>query len=128
MSTNNSEDKKSRKYDTKIRKKISHKISKITDKEEYIKIFKVVTRDLGGTFSENKNGIWFNLNMLSDDAVGEILELLNSSLDTATSESENKFKYIPYDPDYIGKIGGPRLSNHEKSLIRKIRIADSEEV
>ena len=127
MSTEDKGEKKVRRYNSKKRKKISQKINKLNSKEKYIKIFKIVARDLGESFSENKNGIWFNLNLLSDDALDEITTVLNTNLDT-TSESESKFTYVPYDKEYSEKFTGPRLSNHEKSLIRKIRIADSEDV
>ena len=115
------EEEKKRLYNSKRRKKLSQKINKLNDKEQYIKIFKIINRDIGDNFSENKNGIWFNLNLLSDNAITEIIELLGTNLDTSITESENKFKYIPYDIDELGNLSGPRLSNHEKSLIRKMR-------
>ena len=115
------EEVKKRLFNSKRRKKLSQKINKLNDKDQYIKIFKIINRDIGDNFSENKNGIWFNLNLLSDEAITEIIELLDTSLDTSITESENKFKYVPYDNDEIGGLGGPRLSNHEKSLIRKMR-------
>ena len=127
MSTEDKGEKKLRKYNSKKRKKLSKKINKLSLKDDYIKIFKIVVRDLGESFSENKNGIWFNMNLLSDDALDEISELLDTNLEI-TTESENKFTYTPYDNDFSGKMSGPRLSNHEKSLIRKIRIADSEDI
>jgi hypothetical protein len=127
MSTEDKGDKNIRKYNSKKRKKLSQKINKLQDKGDYIKILKIVIRDLGESFSENKNGIWFNMNLLSDDALDEIIELLNTNLDT-TNESENKFTYVPYDNNLSKQVSGPRLSNHERSLIRKIRIADSEEI
>lgn len=127
MSTEDKGEKKVRKYNSKKRKKISQKINKLNTKEDYIKILKVVIRDLGESFSENKNGIWFNMNLLSDEALDEILELLDTNLDT-TTESENKFTYVPYDNNLPNQLSGPRLSNHEKSLIRKIRTADLDEI
>ena len=118
------EENKKRIFNSKIRKRLSQKIKNISDKEEYIKIFKIMNRDLGDNFSENKNGIWFNLNLLSDNAIKEIVDLMDTNLDTTITESDSKFKYVPYDIDDLGNLDGPRLSNHEKSLIRKMRHSD----
>ena len=60
-------------------------------------IFKIVNRDIGNNFSENKSGIYFNLNLLSDDAIEEIVDIIKINLESSLSETtEDKLIYKTY--------------------------------
>ena len=89
------EKKSSRKYNSYKRKKISEKIKKIKSKSDLIEIFKIVTRDVGENYSQNKSGIYFNLNLLSDEAIKEIIDIIHAfeSSETQSEVKEDKIKY-----------------------------------
>lgn len=121
------EEKKSsnRKYDSSFRKKVLDKIKKVLTKETQVSIFKIVNRDIGDNFSENKSGIYFNVNLLSDDAIDEILtKIKTSENEEITSENtEDKLIYKSYSENEIDMYNsiGPRLSNQEKSILKKCK-------
>ena len=114
-----------RKYDSNSRRIILDKIKKIKRKEDLVSIFKIVNRDIGDDYSENKSGIYFNMNLLSDDAIIEILELLkvNTVSETASENTEDKLTYKTYSENEIEVYNsiGPRLSNQEKSILKKCK-------
>lgn len=114
-----------RKYNSNTRRKILDKIKKIKSKEELVAIFKIVNRDIGNDYSENKSGIYFNMNLLSDDAITEILELLqvNTISETVSETTDDKLTYKTYSENDIEVYNsiGPRLSNQEKSILKKCK-------
>tara|TARA_B100001287_G_C22577044_1_gene479174 strand:- start:84 stop:458 length:375 start_codon:yes stop_codon:yes gene_type:complete len=119
------EEKSSRKYNSHKRKKISDKIKKIKNKSDLVEIFKIVNRDIGDNFSENKSGIYFNINLLSDDGVNEILKVIENieSSETQSEVTDEKIKYTSYSENEIDVYNslGPRLSNQEKSILKKFK-------
>ena len=111
-----------RKFNSLYRTKIVNKINRLKEKKDFITIFNIVRLELGKDISINKNGIFFNINALSDNCIEQIDFFLNSILETVT-ESETKIKYKPYfidDMDQVNKLG-PKLSNQEKSIIKKFQ-------
>lgn len=112
-----------RKYNSNSRRKILDKIKTIKSNEELVDIFKIVNRDIGNDYSENNSGIYFNMNLLSDDAINEILELLqvNTLSETASEPTDDKLIYKTYSENNIEGYNsiGPRLSNQEKSILKK---------
>ena len=119
------EQKSARKYNSHKRKKISEKIKKLSSKSDLVEIFKIVTRDIGENYSENKSGIYFNLNLVSDDAIEEIMAimLVIESSETQSDVKEEKIKYKSYSENEmdIYNSRGPRLSNQEKSILKKFK-------
>lgn len=115
-----------RKYNSNFRKKILNKIKLIKNKNDLVSIFKIVNRDIGDNFSQNKSGIFFNMNLLSDDCIEEILQFidLTNASETATENTEEKLIYKTYSENEIevyNSIGGSRLSNQEKSILKKLK-------
>lgn len=115
-----------RKYNSNFRKKILNKIKLIKNKNDLVSIFKIVNRDIGDNFSQNKSGIFFNMNLLSDEGIEEILQLidLTNASETATENTEEKLIYKTYSENEIevyNSIGGSRLSNQEKSILKKLK-------
>lgn len=113
-----------RKYNSTFRKKLNDKIKKINQKSLNIKIFKIITEDIGDNFSENKSGIYFNLNLLSDDSINKIIEKIEEYETLTVSETtEDKIVYRAYsenETDLYNNLG-PRLSNQEKSILKKCK-------
>ena len=64
------EDKKSsRKFDSIFRKKLLEKIKLIKNKKVLINILNIVKKESEDGYSQNKSGIYFNLNVLKDNSV-----------------------------------------------------------
>jgi hypothetical protein len=111
-----------RKFNSVYRRKIVNKINKLKEIKEFVTIFNIIRVELGKDISINKNGIFFNINVLSDSSIEKIDFFLNSISETVT-ESETKIKYKPYfidDMENVNKLG-PKLSNQEKSIIKKFQ-------
>tara|TARA_B100001093_G_C26688663_1_gene953815 strand:- start:775 stop:1152 length:378 start_codon:yes stop_codon:yes gene_type:complete len=120
------EDEKSskRKYNSQYRRKLLDKLDKIKNKDFIKTVFKIVNKDIGDNYSENKSGIFFNMNILSDSSIEEINSLLNSFDNIVISEtSEDKLTYKAYSENEIEMYNsiGPRLSNQERSILKKYK-------
>lgn len=114
----------SRKYNTSLRKKLVIKFEKIKSKLDYIIIYNIITQDIGNNFSTNRNGIFINMNILSDDCVGKLIEFMNEKLNSNLSLTEtDKVNYKSYKFDEVEIISemGHKLSNQEKNIIKRIR-------
>ena len=113
---------KVRKYGSDMRRKIVLKISKLKEKADFVNIFNIIQLELGKEVSINRNGIFFNINLLSDETIEKIENYFIENTENLT-ESETKIKYKPYSVDELESInnsGGPKLSNQEKSIIKKL--------
>ena len=62
-------EKVSRRYNSNHRKIIKQKISSLTDKSDFISIYNIINNEIESKISINRNGIYFNLNSLSDDCM-----------------------------------------------------------
>lgn len=69
-----------RKYNSEFRKKLVDKINKLKDKNSYIQLYNIINNDIGNTYSSNMNGIFINLNLLSDNTIDDVITLLNTKL------------------------------------------------
>lgn len=120
------EEKKIRKYNSTFRKILKTKISKLTNKLNFIQIYKIVNNEMESKLSINRNGIYFNLNLLSDkciEDIGAILDNYDNSNDTLSNTEHTKIIYETYNKEtHIEDfINGHKLTNQEKSLIKKFR-------
>ena len=114
----------SRKYNTVIRKKLVNKFEKIKEKSDLITIYNIISQDIGNNFSSNRNGIFINMNILSDDCIKKLLEFVNEKLNSSLSVTETeKVNYKSYKFDEVEIISemGHKLSNQEKNIIKRIR-------
>tara|TARA_B100000900_G_C20510970_1_gene687972 strand:+ start:682 stop:1080 length:399 start_codon:yes stop_codon:yes gene_type:complete len=117
----------SRKYDSYFRKKLLEKVNSIKDKKVLLSILKIVKNEDENGYSQNKSGIFFNLNKLSDDSIKSIdnlVEKYNLSNESETNDESlsDKIIYKQYsDADNLDQYDnlGPRLSNQEKSILKK---------
>jgi hypothetical protein len=114
----------SRKYNTIVRKKLINRFEKIKDKTDYIAIYNIITQDIGNNFSTNRNGIFINMNILSNDCIEKLMYFLNDKLNSTLSSTEtDKVNYKSYKFDEVEIISemGHKLSNQEKNIIKRIR-------
>jgi len=118
------EHKCSRKYNTDFRKKLVSKFDKLKNKNEYIDIYNIIIEDIGTNFSTNRNGIFINMNLLSDNCIDKLIEFMDDKLNLTLTQTENeKVNYKSYKIDDIEIISemGHKLSNQEKNIIKRIR-------
>ncbi len=65
-----------RKYNTMYRKTLNNKIKKVVEQRILKNILTVVIEDIGiNKISFNKNGVYFNMNLLHDQAIEKIIEI-----------------------------------------------------
>jgi predicted site-specific integrase-resolvase len=113
-----------RKYNSDFRKRLVTKFEKIKNKNDYFNIYNIINEDIGNNFSSNRNGIFVNMNLLSDNCIEKIVNFMNDKLNTTNTQSETeKVNYKAYKIDDIEIISdmGHKLSNQEKSIIKRIR-------
>lgn len=120
------EKKHSRKYNSDFRKSLKTKISKLSDKNDFVKIYKIVNYELENKLSINRNGIYFNLNLLSDKSIEDIYSIIeNNNIFNNTQINTEKLKitYETYNKEINIEnfINNHKLTNKEKSLIKKFR-------
>jgi predicted site-specific integrase-resolvase len=118
------EHKCSRKYNTDFRKKLVSKFDKLKNKNEYIDIYNIIIEDIGTNFSTNRNGIFINMNLLSDNCIDKLIEFMDDKLNLTLTQTENeKVNYKSYKIDDVEIISemGHKLSNQEKNIIKRIR-------
>lgn len=110
-----------RKFSSLYRKKIVNKINKLKEKKDFVTIFNIVQLELGKDISINRNGIFFNINSLSDNCIDKLDNFLNTIYETCT-ESETKIKYKSYSTNNLESVDkiAPKLNTQEKSIIKKI--------
>ena len=118
-------------YENKI--KLRDTINKIKDKAILKEIFLLVHNELTSSgdnkYSYNNNGIFFDLNILSDQLLYKVEEIINVSKDTIMDSSEctdNKPTFNVYSQDdnveYMKITNGFKLSNKEKNLFNNYMI------
>ncbi len=110
-----------RKFSSEYRYRLGNKISKLREKKDFVSIFNLIQLELGQNISINRNGIFFNMNALSDDCIENINDFLNK-INENIVETDTKIKYKSYSVDELENINshvGPKLSNQEKSILKK---------
>lgn len=118
------EHKNSRKYNTEFRKKLVSKFEKIKNKIDLINIYNIITDDIGNNFSSNRNGIFVNMNLLSDNCIYKLLQYIEDKFILSSTQTETeKVNYKSYKIDDIDMMTeiGHKLSNQEKNIIKRIR-------
>ena len=114
----------SRKYNSQFRKKLVSKFEKIKNKYDYIDIYNIIQEDIGNNFSSNRNGIFINMNLLSDKCIENLVQLMEDKLNYSMTQTDTeKINYKSYKFDEVEIISemGHKLSNQEKNIIKRIR-------
>jgi hypothetical protein len=132
---NTVENKNNYEYSHERKKKLVDKISKIRDKKDIVKIFKIIYAD-NKSISENNNGLFMLFHELKDTTYDEIeneIKKINKQKKYLTvngtvspeKTSTKKKEYRPYVQDEFPSQKGisPKLkfSNKEKTIIQKMR-------
>jgi hypothetical protein len=111
-----------RKYNAEFRKKIINKIDKLNNKNDYISIYNIIIEDIGTNYSSNRNGIFINLNILSDKCIDKILNYVEKHKKENNIISCEKIISKSYidEIELMSEIGH-KLSNHEKNIMKKFK-------
>lgn len=119
-----------RKFNSEYRKKLVTKLDKIfsmtKNKLESFNIYNIINEDIGTNFSTNRNGIFINMNILSDKCIQKLVDFIDTKYQLnplSESEKQPTINYKSFkleDEDYMSGMGN-KLSNQEKHIIKRIR-------
>jgi hypothetical protein len=110
-------DKKLRKYNSEFRNNLKQKINKLTEKTDFIAIYDIIQKS---NITTNRNGIYFDLNKLDDDIIEKLSIFLQGKFDI-NPENSQRMVYQSYSKDNLESLDGPKLSNQERNILKKIR-------
>lgn len=112
-----------RKYNSEFRKKLVNRFENIKDKNDLFTLYNMIVDDIGSNISSNRNGIFININLLSDNCIKYIVEFVDDKLKNniiqTDSETVNYKVYKFNENDCLSK--GQKLSNQERNIIKRIR-------
>lgn len=112
-----------RKYNSEFRKKLVTKLDNIKDKSDLLIIYNIIVEDIGTNYSSNRNGIFINMNILSNKCIERLIEFSNNKNNNDKIINNDKSNYNSYNVDDIEIISeiGPKLSNQEKNIIKRFK-------
>lgn len=111
-----------RKFNSIFRKNLKDKITKLNNKSDYMFIYKLISQELETKISVNRNGVYFNLNLLGDDTIEKLVSFIDDKSDTEIITEQSKIKYECYSKENNVNIDffyGSKFSNQEKSILKK---------
>ena len=114
-------------YNSIYRKKLLCKFDNIINKKILNEIYNIIINDIGTNYSHNRNGIFINLNILSDNCIEKINNYINNISDNNyyiynennKLDMQNCNIYKLDDIEILSEIGY-KLTNQEKNIIKKI--------
>jgi len=110
-------------YNSTFRKNLKEKISKLNNKKDYVFIYGLISKELESKFSVNKNGVYFNINLLSDNCIHNLSKYISDKYESETISEVSKIKYETYYKENENNIDfsyGTKFSNHEKTILKKL--------
>lgn len=115
-------------YNHLEKKNIVRKIEQLKNKRYFIEIFKIIKND-NIKYTQNKNGLFIDMNQLSDETIYKIDNYLKT-VELNLSESESKLSvdsltFSNNEDDIRNIIGSCKLTNHEKNILKKVRQANN---
>lgn len=114
------ENKNIRKYNTTFRKKFVENLNKNQDNIILLDIYNIIVDDIGHNYSTNRNGIFINLNILSDSCIDKLINILNYyKNDIIQNYDNNQFTNYKFDDVELITEMGHKLTNQEKIYIKK---------
>lgn len=119
----NQKEKSNRTFNSIFRKNLKERISKLNNKKDYLFIYSLISKELDSKFSVNKNGVYFNINLLSDECIDELSKYISDKYDSETVSEVSKIKYETYykeNGDDLNFSYGTKFSNQEKTILKKL--------
>lgn len=108
------------------RKNISHQIENLKNDDDYVAIFDILMNDESADVicTTNKNGVCFNLSVVSDKTFIEIREYLNK-VENNRNKKDAKPTVLP--SSNTQKERTHKLSNYEQNLLRHREIRQAQD-
>ena len=103
-------------YNTEYRRKLVSKIDKLNNKIDFIYIYNLIINDINNV-SYNNNGVFININLLSDKCIEEINKYTESKLNKINDDTKINYKVYKFDDVNVTH----KFSNQDKSIIKRIR-------
>jgi hypothetical protein len=110
------------------KKSLAVKIEKLTKKEDFVNLFKIINREISNNFTVNKNGLFLDISSLSNETLTKINKYLSDKIEEAPKIQYTFSSYSSDEFHDINSLGGPKLSNKEKSIIKRLRISENDEM
>jgi len=95
---------------------LNNRLNKINKKSMFKDIFNLIKLEIENNMTVNSNGIFFNLNILSDKSLNKIVKYLDDNYEDNETTS---IKFNSYSSDM--EHSEFKLSNKERNLIKKIK-------
>ena len=114
-----------RKYNSIFRNNLKDKISKLNSKSDYMYIYRIILDELGDKISINRNGVYFNINLLNDDTIELINNFISDKIDSEINTEQQKIKYESYSKENTSQkefLYGPKLSNQDKTILKRLHL------
>lgn len=116
--------KKNRKYNTVFRQNLKCNLENHMTNISLITIYNLIIEDIGHNYSSNSNGIFINLNLLSDKCIDKLLIIIENSktnkINLINNDNNDTTTYKFDDVEIITELGH-KLTNQEKTYIKKIK-------
>ena len=108
------------------RKDVSHQIDNIKNDDDYVAIFDILMNDESADVicTTNKNGVCFNLSVVSDKTFIEMREYLNK-VENNRNKEDSKPSMLPSNNTH--KERTHKLSNYEQNLLRHREIRQAQD-
>ncbi len=113
-----------RKYNSEFRKKLVNNLENNFNNIPLIDIYNIIIEDINYNYSTNRNGIFINFNILSDNCINKLILLLEQNKNQLSISNKidhsNTSNYKFDDVEIITELGH-KLTNQEKIYIKKIK-------
>jgi hypothetical protein len=113
-------------FSVEEKKSLANRIEKLPKKEDFVNLFKIINREMENNFTVNKNGLFIDISLLSQAALEKVDKFVNQKV---KDQPQIQYTFLPYSNDEFLDINtlGPKLSNKEKSIIKRFRASESED-
>jgi hypothetical protein len=114
-----------RKYNSIFRNNLKDKISKLNSKSDYMYIYRIISDELGDKISVNRNGVYFNLNLLNDNIIELLNNFISDKIDSEINTEQQKIKYESYSKEINVQndfLYGSKLSNQDKTILKRLHL------
>ncbi|AEQ32737.1 hypothetical protein [Acanthamoeba polyphaga mimivirus] len=106
------------KYSRDDRKHIVESIENLKNDKDYVAIFKILMNDDANSYTQNSNGVFLNLSLVSDNTLDDISKYLRKINKIKKKHIEVDVDIVPnYDMSKNDRVY--KLSNYEKNIIKQ---------
>lgn len=104
-------------YTHQDRENITHRIESLKNQEDYIAIFNILTSDKKVNYTQNSNGVFLNLSLISNKTLSKVDEYIKKSI--SKNKKEDPYIVIPKSSTQRKTSRAYKRSNYEENIIRQ---------